>query len=89
MYTRERLSVGLEPIREGPRDAVLTGHLVSLGLVEKVDGPVPGALQQNPGGAYYALTHRGYEVARLFSPRDTRPQELGALDASPPATRSR
>lgn len=76
---RERLRVGLEPIRAGSHDAVLTGHLITAGLVQQVDGPVPGA-DQTPDSAYYSLTPRGCEVARLFAPTTVRPRELAALD---------
>ena len=79
-HARGRLAVGLEPVRGGPPDAILTGRLITAGLVERVDGPAPGMLRHDPGSHFYALTDLGYEVARFFSPQTVMPKVLAALD---------
>lgn len=81
--TRSRLAVGLEGVMTGPKGAALTGHLIAAGLVCEVDGPASAVLDPGPDGAYYALTRRGVDVARLFTPITARPQELAALDPTP------
>lgn len=79
-HTRSRLAVGMEGTLAGPVGALLTSHLIAAGLVELVDGPSPGTDGAGTEVAFYALSPTGADVARLFAPTTSRPQELAALD---------
>jgi hypothetical protein len=79
-HTRSRLAVGMEGALTGPVGARLTGHLIAAGLVELVDDPSIPTKEAGTEIAYYALTPTGADVARLFAPTTSRPQELAALD---------